>query len=93
MANTAPIYTIYDLSSHSGVNHWTIRDWITAGVVPKGIGKGICYTESHLRRVNMVRDWRESQITLEELAERIEILGEKALEVPDPYANYDGWDE
>lgn len=91
---TQPIYTLGDISSETGVSTRRIRLWIEKRVVPEAVSRnadGINYTESHLRRVRMVRDWVESQITLPELAERIEILGEKALEVVDPYAGYDGW--
>lgn len=90
-----PIYTIHDLSSETNVTTRRIREWIEKKLVPPATGRsqdGINYTEPHLRRVILVRDWIESQITLEELAERIEILGDKALEVPDPYADFDGWE-
>lgn len=89
------IYTIHDLASETGVSVKTIQQWTYRKLVPPATGRnqnGINYTESHLRRVIKVRDWMESQITQAELAERIEILGEKALEVSDPYADFDGWE-
>lgn len=90
-----PIYTIHDLASETGVTTRTIREWIVYGLVQRSIpndSPGIYYTEDHLRRVMKVRDWRDSQITLRELAERIACIGEKALVVADPYRDT-AWDD
>ena len=90
-----PVYTIYDLSSESGVKVSTIRRWTHRKLIPPPASHhptGVNYTESHMRRVVRIRDWQESQITLDELAERIDVLGDRALETVDPYAGY-GWDD
>lgn len=93
----SPIYTIENISSETGVTVRNIYNWIKAGVVPRAVARsvdGISYTEDHMRRVRMVKAWLESRITLEEMAERIEILGEeKALAVIDPYESFTDWDD
>ena len=93
----SPIYTIENISSETGVSVRTIYQWTSIGLVQKACGftrGGINYTEDHMRRVRMVKEWLESRITLEEMAERIEILGEaKALAVIDPYEGFTDWED
>lgn len=94
-SSPTPMYTIYDLSSETGVPVGTIKRWLHYGLVPaagKRGADGINYTKDHLRRVRLVKEWRESCVTMQEMAERIAILGEKALIVEDPYAGFDDWE-
>lgn len=90
-----PIYTVYDISYETDVPVSRIRRWAYRRLVQPAVASnqdGVNYTEDHMRRVRMIRDYLDSIPSVEELAERIKILGDKALEIHDPYEGFDGWD-
>jgi len=42
-----------------------------------------------MRRARAIKRWVDNQVTISELAERAEVLGDKAFDTPDPYADHD----
>lgn len=54
---------------------------------------GIAYTEQHLHRAKAIVQWLECRPTLADMADRVRVLGDKAFDVPDPYADVAEWPE
>ena len=88
------IYTISDLASESGVPARTIRYWIEKKLVPQSYATANPgdwqlprYGPEHLKRIQKLQRWRESKPTWSDLAERLEAMGDRALDIPDVYTN------
>lgn len=88
------IYTLVELESITGVPRRRIRYWIEKRLVPHsyaserpGDWRQPLYGEEHLRRIKKLVKYRESQTTDADLAERLEAIGERALDVKDVYAH------
>jgi len=87
-----PIYTRLEIAQEVGVSVHTIRRWIQHGLLQKTSSRtpdGRTYTELHMRRARAIKRWVDSQVTRAEMAERAEVLGDKAFDTPDPYADLD----
>lgn len=86
------IYTVYDIVSEVGGSRHRIEYWVRKKLLPPPVSSrpgGVVFTEAHLHRARLISKWLESQVTLEELAERAEVLGDKAFVVPDPYRTHE----
>ena len=88
------IYTMTDLAAMTSVPARTIRYWIQLKLVPQsyatdrpGEWQLPRYGVEHLKRIQKLQRWREAQPTLNDLAERLEAMGDRALDIPDVYAN------
>lgn len=88
------LYTLADLESETGVSRRKIRHWIHMGLVPQsydpqypGAWQLPRYGEEHLTRIKKLQRWMEYKTTYKDLRERIELIGDKALEIPDIYTD------
>lgn len=86
------IYTISDLESLTDVPRRKIRYWISLKLVPQsypplypGEWQLPRYGEEHRKRIEKLKLWYEYKVNDKNLAERLELVGEKALEIPDIY--------
>ncbi|HJP03333.1 MAG TPA: helix-turn-helix domain-containing protein [Planctomycetota bacterium] len=74
MGTQQGIYTLQDLEDRTGLPGRTIRSWISAGVLPKplGRGRGAHFDEEHLTHLQFIQALREElgpRVPLKTLAE------------------------
>lgn len=77
--------TIHQIAERSGVPPRRIRHYIAKGVLPPPVGRGRAshYTSTHLQLLQAIESYREGNLGLDEIRER---LGDVAIPSPSPEA-------
>lgn len=78
--------SLADLSQQSGVAERNIRFYIAKGLVdrPEGEKRGAWYTATHLEQLLRVRQWRESGLSLDAIADLLASRGTAPRPTPRP---------
>jgi DNA-binding transcriptional MerR regulator len=68
-----PRFSLAELEEASGVPERTIRQFITAGLVPPALGRGRAryFTPDHLQRLELVARMRGDRLSIDEIRSRL----------------------
>jgi DNA-binding transcriptional MerR regulator len=74
MVMTGGRYSLLELADCARVSPTTIRFWVSRGYLPRSLGRGSTryFTATHLERARRLRQLREDQRTLAEIAEYLD---------------------
>ncbi|WP_334109114.1 MerR family transcriptional regulator [Methylobacillus sp.] len=89
---SAGVYTINDIADAAGVSSGRVKTWIRWRLLPPALSSspdGRNYTTDHMHRAVRLQAWFEARVTVCDLAERLAVMGDRALDVCAPYGNGD----